>query len=149
MDYFDLTLGQEELIHRARQEAEELIYRQGDGDGNDTEELERVLQKKAKKKGKQLVHQGSNKGNFSSFRNKSFVPNASRKKSDGPAKASGSTEPISGNEFCDGDISDEYDDEDDEDMPQTEVESLPISKRTAFEPLEENKEDEFDEDNEN
>jgi hypothetical protein len=40
------------------------------------EEAERAMRRNKKKTKK--LHHGSNKGNFSSFRNKSFVPNASR-----------------------------------------------------------------------
>jgi hypothetical protein len=77
MDYFDLNINQDKLIQRAKQEAQDAALIR-DLDMNDPDELERTLQKKMKKRGKMLVHQVGNKGNFSSFRNKSFIPNASK-----------------------------------------------------------------------
>ena len=64
-------MGQDELLALARREVEILDDRLEDLDID----TKRGVGKKGKKKSKLA---SVNKGNFSSFRNKSFVPNASR-----------------------------------------------------------------------
>ena len=81
MDFFDLTIDQDELLQRARHEAEDLAQFK-DVDNLDADEIEilRALQKKLKKQQSRTPRLviSSNKGNFSNFRNKTFIPNASR-----------------------------------------------------------------------
>lgn len=81
MDFFDLSLDQEELLMRAKHEAEELAQFK-DVDNLDADEVEilRALQKKLKKQTSRTPRLvvSANKGNFSNFRNKTFIPNASR-----------------------------------------------------------------------
>lgn len=81
MDFFDLSLDQDELLQRAKHEAEDLAQFK-DVDNLDAGEIEilRALQKKMKKQTSRTPRLviSSNKGNFSNFRNKTFIPNASR-----------------------------------------------------------------------
>jgi len=81
MDFFDLTLDQDELLQRAKHEAEDLAQFK-DVDNLDADEIEilRALQKKLKKQQSRTPRLviSANKGNFSEFRNKTFIPNASR-----------------------------------------------------------------------
>jgi TatD DNase family protein len=78
VDVVDMTVAQEELVARARLEAEtnvQLAVLDEEAE-EDRRREEREENKRNNKKGKKVASQ--NKGNFSSFRNKTFVPNASR-----------------------------------------------------------------------
>lgn len=79
IDFFDGMLDAVALAARARVEAEEALYLV-DHDAN-LEIYGINTGKKADRQGKKmLTHQVKNRGNFSDFRNKSFIPNITRKK---------------------------------------------------------------------
>ena len=69
VDFVDGSLDAFQLAERSRQEAAERLLL-----GDEEEEEEDDVRKKSKKK----KLKSENRGNFSSFRNKSFIPNASR-----------------------------------------------------------------------
>jgi len=81
MDYFDGTVDQALLIVRARMEMEEVLAQ---AELDDLESVNKAgkSQKKKKKKIK-----SDNRGNFSYFRNKTFIPNASRGSKSEPSKS--------------------------------------------------------------
>ena len=108
MDYVDGSMDAYQLAERARQEAAER-----DLLGDDEEDDDRPGRTRNKKK----KIRSENRGNFSSFRNKSFVPNASRvaKKNEALRGKGGDG---------DGDDDDE-DDEDDEEEEEDDDEGPP------------------------
>lgn len=76
VDYTDDSLNAQELAERSKIENEDALRQQEIEDL----ELEKKMQDAAARVKKVKKHKSDNKGNFSSFRNKSFLPNASRSK---------------------------------------------------------------------
>lgn len=85
VDFVDETATTSALADRALRELEEGFARgSGAGGGRDTEKLEaeleqmRLEKKERRKASKKKKDKSDNKGNYSYFRNKTFIPNASR-----------------------------------------------------------------------
>ena len=123
----DTSLAQEDLLMRAKHEVEQLGQQAIlDAEAEADEERRREEGKKTLKKGKKILSRANHKGNYSSFRNKSFVPNASRV---GRSKGTGQGE--------DGDSDDSNDSNDngrmdggagDDDDDEAEAVPLPVKK---------------------
>lgn len=100
VDYIDLTARTQELAQRS---AEEMTTIFSEMELSAQEEKERSMQLKQQKKStKKKKLKSENKGNFSDYRNKSFIPNASRKAS-APALAESATR--TGDDSSDSDSS--------------------------------------------
>jgi hypothetical protein len=105
-DFHDHTLDAKELAERAKIENED-AQRQAELD--DLENEARLQQASGRVK-KSKKHKSDNRGNFSSFRNKSFVPNASKSTKGGATGGDSNKESASGskkNPYYDEDEDDE------------------------------------------
>jgi Tat protein secretion system quality control protein TatD with DNase activity len=87
-DFCDATLDAKELAERSKIENQDAFLQAE----LENMEMEARLQSQGGRVKKVKKHKSENKGNFSSFRNKSFVPNASKSgKGEGNNKESGAT----------------------------------------------------------
>jgi hypothetical protein len=78
VDYVDNNIDSDALALRSRNEAREVNLQNERNEINNIEVNNEKKIKKDEKKNKKTKIKSDNKGNFSSYRNKSFVPNASR-----------------------------------------------------------------------
>lgn len=78
VDYVDNNIDSDALALRSRNEAREVNLQNERSEINNIEISNEKKIKKDEKKNKKTKIKSDNKGNFSSYRNKSFVPNASR-----------------------------------------------------------------------
>ena len=109
IDFFDASIVDTiELAERSRLEIEKLTLVDEDNEQNIFDIDQQVGKKKKQKK---LKLKSENKGNFSSFRNKSFIPNASRVAKKG--EMVGNVGGVEGNEENGDDSSDSDSEEED------------------------------------
>ena len=121
VDFFDTGLDQDALLQRARLEAEEVVLQDEEEQQKENQdEYDRLMHKKAKKKGKMQLSREANKGNFSNFRNKTFVPNYTRS----AAVAAPSTTTAPAHTHA-------HDEDDEEDEVDEVVNELPVNRKKA------------------
>jgi hypothetical protein len=126
LDFFDATIDAETLAARARLEAEESQRLR-----SLEAETEQPTNQGSKKK-KKAKMKSENRGNFSSFRNKSFVPNASRVEMTGKGgirlDALQSKEGADEGERDDDDEEEEEEEEDEEEEEEDEDKEIKATK---------------------
>ena len=123
IDFFDTGLDQDALLQRARLEAEEVVLQDEEElQKENQDEYDRLMHKKAKKKGKMQLSREANKGNFSNFRNKTFVPNYTRSAAVAAPSTTTTTTPAAAHTNA-------YDEEDDEE--EEGVSEIPVPKKKA------------------
>ena len=124
MDFFDTGLDQDALLQRARLEAEEVVLQDEEEQQKENQdEYDRLMHKKAKKKGKMQLSREANKGNFSNFRNKTFVPNYTRSAAVAAPSTTSTTTTAPAHTHA-------YDEEEDEE--EGVVSELPVTKKKTM-----------------